>query len=275
MREFFQFDKYRIAFVRQGVGEKLLFFHGWPTSSKLWNEQIKHFSTSYEVIAIDWLGFGQSDKPADHHYTFSYNKKLLAAFLKEVSNSDEKLNLVVHDIGGPPVILWASENQERVSKLILLNTVLFPLSSFLDKFSHLFFTTPGVGNMMVSKFVLKYIMYSVSRSFSAELREKTNSILEDYEEVDTSLKLKTILEPMKEGRRNELLTLATVFEKIACDKFLIIATGDPLCYAHIKKLKEEQLELTSFVLKGCGHYIAIERPRELNIILTKILDSIS
>jgi len=271
MKHFFQYQNYQIVYRRKGAGEKLFFFHGWPTSGKLWNAQMDEFGSNFETIAIDSLGFGESDKPIDHEYSFTRSKQLLDAFFEEILDADEQVNLVAHDIGGPPTILWANENQFRVSKLILLNTVLYPLKSKLDRLSHVFFSTPVVGNVMVSKYLLKYIIYSVSRKFDAAFRSKTRTILGDYAEVKPKLKLKTILEPMAAGRRNELLTLASVVQNMQVDKFLIIATGDPLCYDHIKKLSEEQPEIPRILLKGCGHYIPIERPDELNAALKRIL----
>src|SRR5436190_13236146 len=39
----------------------VLFLHGWGVDSRIWRQQVKHFSQSCRVIAIDLPGHGQSD----------------------------------------------------------------------------------------------------------------------------------------------------------------------------------------------------------------------
>ena len=47
-------------FMRSAVREPLFFVHSYLTSMALWQTQIEHFSKSYQVIAMDLRGHGQS-----------------------------------------------------------------------------------------------------------------------------------------------------------------------------------------------------------------------
>src|SRR5262249_35839405 len=64
---------HRIFYREQGDGEPLLLLHGFPTSSWDWRHVWDELARSYRVIAIDYLRFGFSDKPADGPYSvFAY-----------------------------------------------------------------------------------------------------------------------------------------------------------------------------------------------------------
>jgi haloalkane dehalogenase len=78
MRTSIAYKTYQIHCTIEGKGETLVFLHGWPTHAKLWEAQIAARKKDYRTIAFDWLGFGQSDKPLDHSYTFTHKKEILA-----------------------------------------------------------------------------------------------------------------------------------------------------------------------------------------------------
>jgi pimeloyl-ACP methyl ester carboxylesterase len=49
-----------LSFKETGNGPVLLFIHGFPMNSKVWDEFIPRLSSSFKVIAIDLPGFGNS-----------------------------------------------------------------------------------------------------------------------------------------------------------------------------------------------------------------------
>ena len=72
MKKEIEIQGYRIKYIDQGQGPTLLFVHGWPTNHLLWKHQITHFQSNFRVIALDWVGFGESDKPADFPYSLHF-----------------------------------------------------------------------------------------------------------------------------------------------------------------------------------------------------------
>ena len=268
-----KYQNYRINYYIEGQGEIILLLHGWPTNSRLWKAQVEALKGSYKVVTLDWLGFGKSDKPDGYQYAFASMKDILDAVIADLSKDNELVNIVAHDIGGPPAILWASENQGRVKRLILLNTVIYNFSTPLDKLSHFFFEVPIIKDIIVSHFGLKILMKTLTKNRNPAVKDRINNILSWPENLSSSVKLKTILDPLKTAKKNEFLSLATKFKQLQTNKFLVIAKGDPLCYAHIKKLKEENPNTSSFLINHCGHYIPIDRPDELNDILIRILEN--
>jgi pimeloyl-ACP methyl ester carboxylesterase len=80
-----------------GAGTWCTLFHGFPTSSWDWHRVWPTLALRRRVLAFDFLGFGDSDKPADHDYNMIEQADLVLALWQKhgVTSTD----LVVHDYG--------------------------------------------------------------------------------------------------------------------------------------------------------------------------------
>lgn len=74
---------HRIHYVEHGAGAPVLFLHGNPTSSYLWRNVLPHVAnqTGRRGIAMDLLGFGQSDKPDDVRYSLDLHARVVRGFV--------------------------------------------------------------------------------------------------------------------------------------------------------------------------------------------------
>ncbi len=117
-------DDLAIAYREMGSGPPVLLIHGWPTSSYLWRDVMPPIARHNRVVAIDLPGFGASDKPAGAAYDFDFFRGALDGFLAALGIDD--VGLAVHDLGGPVGVHWALHRPERVTKLALLNTLVYP-----------------------------------------------------------------------------------------------------------------------------------------------------
>lgn len=113
-----------LGYRDQGAGPPVLLLHGWPTSSFLWRNVMPALAGSNRALAIDLPGFGSSSKPTDRRYDFALFEDAIERFL-EVLGVDE-VAVVGHDLGGPIAVHWALRNPSRVTRLGLLNTLLYP-----------------------------------------------------------------------------------------------------------------------------------------------------
>lgn len=139
----------RLAYRELGVGPAVLLLHGWPTSSFLWREVMKPIARASRVIAVDLPGYGASDKPLDVRYDFDFFERALDDFLDTLGVGE--VGLAVHDIGGPIGVHWALNRRERVNRLALLNTLLYPELSDVAKEFLRRLGTPGLREAMTSK----------------------------------------------------------------------------------------------------------------------------
>ena len=116
-----------IAYRELGSGPPVLLLHGWPTSSFLWRNVMVPMARGNRVVAPDLPGFGGSDKPLDVPYDFDLFESTLDEFLAALDI--DEVGLTVHDLGGPVGVHWAVHRPQRVTKLALLNTLLYPTFS--------------------------------------------------------------------------------------------------------------------------------------------------
>ena len=119
-----QVEGLRVAYREAGQGPAVLLVHGWPTSSFLWRNVMGHIARANRVVAIDLPGFGESDKPVGIRYNFAFFDRVLDECLAKLGI--EQLGLAVHDLGGPVGLHWAVDRPQRVTKLALLNTLVYP-----------------------------------------------------------------------------------------------------------------------------------------------------
>lgn len=266
------YKNYKIQYYLEGEGELLLFLHGWPVNATLWESQVAFFKKKHRILTFDWLGFGASDHPVNNGYTFTQQKEILDILLDKVLDENETITIIGHDIGGPPAVLWTHANEARVKRLILLNTVLYTFSTPLDKMSHLLFKIPIYNDLITSPFGLRLVMQTIAKSRGKALRKQFKTILARNKHIEKQVKLKTILQPLEQAKKEEFNYLTDRYNALQVDRYIIMAKHDPLCYAHIKKLSEENPDVPHFLIENCGHYLALEKPGELNEILTSILN---
>ena len=145
-------DNLRIHYLEAGPGDDagppVLLIHGFPTSSHLYRNVIPHLAKTHRAIAIDLPGFGLSDKPLDVRYSFRFFEDTLEGFLDALDLP--RTSLVVHDLGGPVGLYWAVHHPERVERLVILNTLVYPETSWAVKLFLLALRTPGVRDYVVS-----------------------------------------------------------------------------------------------------------------------------
>jgi haloalkane dehalogenase len=113
----------RVHYIDEGDGETILCLHGEPTWSYLYRKMIPILRKKHRVLAMDFIGFGRSDKYKEKEaYTFKMHRDTLAAFIEFLDL--DGINLVVQDWGGLIGLTVAAEMQDRIARLIIMNTFL-------------------------------------------------------------------------------------------------------------------------------------------------------
>jgi pimeloyl-ACP methyl ester carboxylesterase len=112
----------------------LLLIHGWPTSSFDWCGAAGQLSDSFRVCALDFPGYGFSDKQQGWGYSLARDEELIEFYLAEVIGADAAV-IVAHDRGDSVALLHAARcaqdrSAARLEHLVLSNGNIFlPLSS--------------------------------------------------------------------------------------------------------------------------------------------------
>jgi pimeloyl-ACP methyl ester carboxylesterase len=70
----------RAVFVRRmGAGPAMTLLHGFPSSSHDWAKVAPTLAARRELLMVDFLGFGASEKPTDHDYSLREQTDLVEA----------------------------------------------------------------------------------------------------------------------------------------------------------------------------------------------------
>lgn len=111
----------RIHYVDEGQGDVVLCLHGEPSWSYLYRKMIPLLAQNHRVVALDFVGFGRSDKYTESsEYSFQMHYDTIVGFMNALGL--EQINLVVQDWGGLLGLTVASEMPERFARLVIMNT---------------------------------------------------------------------------------------------------------------------------------------------------------
>jgi haloalkane dehalogenase len=102
-----------------GEGPTIVLMHGFPDNHHLYDRLVPRLAGRH-VVVFDFLGWGESDKPADHDYTFANQVVDLDAVISGLRL--RRVVLVPHDASGPAAINWALDHHEQVAAIVALNT---------------------------------------------------------------------------------------------------------------------------------------------------------
>ena len=116
-----EIDGARVHYIDEGEGGTILCLHGEPTWSYLYRKMIPILARDRRVIAMDFIGFGRSDKFTDpNEYSFEMHRGTIASFIGALDLTD--ITAVVQDWGGMLGLRVATEMPERFARLVIMNT---------------------------------------------------------------------------------------------------------------------------------------------------------
>ncbi|AKU98703.1 Non-heme chloroperoxidase [Labilithrix luteola] len=115
-------DGTQIFYKDWGKGRPVVFSHGWPLSSDIWDEQMFHLaSNGFRAVAHDRRGHGRSTQPWNGNDMDTYADDL-AAVLESLDLRDAML--VGHSTGGGEVVRYlARHGTKRVSRAVLVGAI--------------------------------------------------------------------------------------------------------------------------------------------------------
>lgn len=120
-QHFIDIDDRKIAYHREGEGASVLLIHGVASYSFIWKPIIRELSRNYDVIALDLLGCGDSEKPVDQDLSIKVQSELISKLIDKLGIKD--VHLVGHDVGGGVAQLLAVNHADQLSDLTLINPV--------------------------------------------------------------------------------------------------------------------------------------------------------
>ncbi|MGZ4793635.1 MAG: alpha/beta fold hydrolase, partial [Ilumatobacteraceae bacterium] len=110
---------HEVSYRRGGKGESVLLLHGLAGSSRTWRAVVPQLARSYDVIAPDLLGHGESAKPMGD-YSLGAFASGLRDFLAALDVP--RATIVGHSFGGGVAMQLAYQHPEVCDRLVLVSS---------------------------------------------------------------------------------------------------------------------------------------------------------
>ena len=108
--------KYHLKIWGQPDAPKLFYLHGWADTGTTFQFVIDAMQSNWQVIAIDWRGFGKTEHQNSCYWFPDYLADL--DLILEAYSPDEAVTLIGHSMGANVASLYAGIKPERVNQLI-------------------------------------------------------------------------------------------------------------------------------------------------------------
>ncbi len=168
----------RIHYVDEGKGTPVVMFHGNPTWSFLYRKVIKLLSGSFRCIAMDYPGFGLSERPSGYGYTSAEHAQVVGKLVDHLGL--DGFMVVGQDWGGPIGMTVALERAQRVAGLVFANTWYWPAQGALVTFSLVMSSPPAQWLILHRNSFVNFIM---PRSVSTPMEP---SVFKTYQDAQPS-----------------------------------------------------------------------------------------
>lgn len=240
--------------------------HGFPTSSFDMAEVSAALSASHRVLALDMVGFGESDRPGEHVYSVSEQADAVEAAWRDrgVAQTD----LVAHDLGASVAqeLLWRATRdalQVRIGAVVLANGGIYP-----DLHRPLPFQTaladPEHGAAISAAITREALAPSFAVTFGPAHQpgeDELDALWQTISRHDGQRNLHLLIRYMEERRQREADWVGALESGVACVGF---AWGmlDPISGAHIaERIVERFPDAPRRLLDDVGHWPPIEAPQ--------------
>lgn len=114
----------RVHYIDEGEGVPIVFFHGNPTWSFLYRRIVAQLRDRFRTVAVDYPGFGLSDRPSGYAYTPGEHATVIGELVDHLGLNG--FLTMGQDWGGPISLSIAADRPDRVRGLVLGNTWFWP-----------------------------------------------------------------------------------------------------------------------------------------------------
>ena len=248
-----------LNYYREGQGETILLVHGITTYSFLWSDLFYSLKKDYDVIAVDLLGCGQSDKPIDVDYSIKNQAKLLKEFLDVLNIS--KIHLVGHDVGGGIAQIFTVRYPKAVITSTFINSVAY---DFWPVQPVIAMRTPVIRQLAMAALDLGMFKLIVQRGVFYKDRITLELMNYFYKPIHDKTGRKAFLHFASCLNNRNLLEISDELTKIKIPVLIIYGSADNyLPSVTCEKLHAEIPGSKLVIIPDGGHFIQFDVPGEL------------
>ncbi len=259
----------RIHYVDEGKGRPVVMFHGNPTWSFLYRKVIGELKDEFRCIAMDYPGFGLSERPSGYGYTSEEHARVIGKLVDHLQL--DGFIVVGQDWGGPIGMTVALERAGRVAGMVFANTWYWPAHGSLATFSVVMSSPPLQWLILHRNSFVNFIM---PRSVSTPMEP---AVFKSYQDAQPSVEARRgVAEFPRQIRsaRPILERLASAAPKALGDKplELVWAMKDP-AFGSPAVLARWQRDFPSAnvtQIAGANHYIQEDAPEAVASAVVRV-----
>jgi haloalkane dehalogenase len=194
----------RVHYVDEGSGPVIMFFHGNPTWSFLYRDIIAGLRDHFRCIAVDYLGFGLSERPSGFGYRIEQHATVVGELVDHL-DIDGYL-MMGQDWGGPIGMAVAADRADRVRGIVLGNTWFWPAADLPTKtFSRVMGSPPMQWAILRRNFFVEKLIPAGTATRLSE------SVMEHYRRVQPTPEARAGVARMPK----EILSAGPLLERLA------------------------------------------------------------
>ncbi|WP_304038921.1 alpha/beta fold hydrolase [Mesonia mobilis] len=257
MQEYISYKNIQIAFTVEGKAETIVLLHGFLESSTIWKNVVSAFKETHQIIAIDLLGHGKTEKLGYIH-SMETMAETVHAVLSELKV--EKASIIGHSMGGYVALAFAEKFPQQLEKLILLNS-----STVADSEERK--ENRDRAKRLVKQNKQAFISMAIKNLFTDEnrnaLRTEINALVEEAVQLPEEYIIASV-----EGLKNRK-DRTEILQQYSGEKIIIAGKNDPVVpFKEIEAIAEKTN--STFISFEDGHMSYLENEEELLKVLNEL-----
>jgi pimeloyl-ACP methyl ester carboxylesterase len=252
-----------------GQGPLLTFLHAFPTSSWDWARVVPLLEDRHRCLCLDFLGFGESDKPRRHDYSIFEQADLVEAVWRHLGV--EETFLVAHDYGATVAQELIARHDEGRSTPRLTGAVLMNGALYVDLAQPLLvqrlLATPGIGAVVARLVGFHGFARGLVSVFSEEHPISDEELREHWHVLGRrggTAPIAHHLARYLHDREEHAGRWEAALERTSLPLTFVWGMADPRSGAHIaERIRERIPGATLIALDRVGHYPQLEVPERV------------
>ena len=261
--KFIQIDGMDVHYRDEGTGQVIVLLHGTGASLHTWDKWTKELKKHYRVIRLDLPAYGLTGPHPEKKYMIPDYSNFLNSFIELLEIED--FILTGNSLGGAIAWFYASEHQDKIKLLCLLNP-----SGFINKDKG----SPYVIKLARTPIINKLLRYVTPRFF---IKNTLKEVYFDNTKL-TNKKIDTYRDMvLRENNRESFIDRSLLKPQDHTDRLKLISIPTQIIWGNEDAwipvsnaiLFEKELPNTVInIMQKTGHIPMEERPLEsLNLLL--------